>query len=394
MSVADSASERHRAAVAAYRGGDHALALELFRQATADARGGARSWWWRARAAVAAGRTDEAYDAARRAGSLDPTLRGTQLLVDAALRAKHAPIAPRYWRDGGGGRSGVDEAGHVIAPRKAPTSDVPVVTRSLYTGDSLPRLDVDLLDRLNEEYRDKPIVPAPAAVDARSRSRKATQRLEGIDRRIGLRGRRVLEIGCAAGLEVWHLASDFGCDAYGVDVNEYSSWADLRAPGVSFTMADITAGDDLPRDFFDRIISFSVWEHVARPVEMLHEVRRLLRPGGVAQIFAMLYRSAIGSHLYRDIYFPWPHLLFSGDVISDWYVSRGKPPRRASWCNEMTWAQYEDAIVDLGFEVLAVKLDRRPLDEDFLQRFAGELGRYPRDDLATSAFTVTLRRPV
>jgi hypothetical protein len=125
----------------------------------------------------------------------------------------------------------------------------------------------------------------------------------------------------------------------------------------------------------------------------LQQTYNILKPGGIAWILANLYRSPIGSHLYRDIYFPFPHLLFTDDVIAEFLRRQGKPPRGASWVNKVTWAQYERYIEDIGFEILALRFKEHPLDEEFYKRFENELCRYPLFDLTRDSFTVLLRRP-
>jgi hypothetical protein len=51
------------------------------------------------------------------------------------------------------------------------------------------------------------------------------------------------------------------------------------------------------------------------PYAMLHQAEKILKKGGLFYIHANQYRSAIASHLYRQIYFPWPHLIFEDDIV-------------------------------------------------------------------------------
>jgi SAM-dependent methyltransferase len=254
--------------------------------------------------------------------------------------------------------------------------------------------DVELLEALNAEYALKPIVPMAFEYDCDSVAGRSRERLTGIHDRIGLTGLRVLEVGCGAGFEVWYLARHFGADAWGIDVNPRQGWPDLAGEGVHLIEGDIAGEHGLEPASFDRLLSFSVWEHIARPEAALAEAFRLLKPGGLAWIRANLYRGPLASHLYREIQFPFPHLLFQDDVIADALARAGKAAEGAAWVNKLTWEQYEAAILRAGFRIRALKFDLRPLDEAFFARFEDVLGRYPRADLERDFFNVVLEKPV
>jgi len=135
--------------------------------------------------------------------------------------------------------------------------------------------DVDLFEALNAQYAGKPIVPKPPGRDAASRSDKARQRLDHIHQSIGLAGQRVLEFGCGSGYEVWYLAHHFGAEATGVDIAERHAWSVLADERTRFVMADLAVERPFPADHFDRIISFSVFEHVVHPHAALRELYRV-----------------------------------------------------------------------------------------------------------------------
>jgi ubiquinone/menaquinone biosynthesis C-methylase UbiE len=104
--------------------------------------------------------------------------------------------------------------------------------------------------------------------------------------------------------------------------------AEKGVSNVRFSYADGTA---LPfRDgTFDLVLSHSVIEHVANPLEYLKEARRVLAPGGTMLLNTAPYLSSSGSHLpkYR---FPAPlplHLIFgrkAAFAAASW-VGRHKP---------------------------------------------------------------------
>jgi SAM-dependent methyltransferase len=112
----------------------------------------------------------------------------------------------------------------------------------------------------------------------RSRRRDRQQRLgwlrEAFDGIIG----NFLDIGCGEGyvlIDAHHL----GWRTVGIDI------ADGRIPQAHIEGIEYISGDlfevAFPDSSFDAIYMDSVLEHVAEPVRMVGEIRRILRPGGV-----------------------------------------------------------------------------------------------------------------
>ena len=198
------------------------------------------------------------------------------------------------------------------------------------------RYDVELFERLNAEYAERPLVPAPRRYDHEAMIESAIGRLRGVHRAIDLANRKVLEVGCGGGYELWHAAHALGADAWGVDVVERRSWPALAGDRVHLQVADLATLNPFAADTFDRAMSFTVWEHVLHPYRMLVETHRVLRPGGLFWMKANLQRGPQASHLYRHIAFPFPHLLFSDDVISDALARRGVEVDGSAWVNRLT----------------------------------------------------------
>ncbi len=230
------------------------------------------------------------------------------------------------------------------------------------------RYDIELFRSLNNEYRDRRLVPAPRTTNQQSLTAQALTRASGMDRRIGLRGNRVLEIGAGRGHFCDVLASDYGCDVVGVDIVEYETWQEFGS-SCQLLVHDITRDELTSLGTFDRIVSFGVFEHVERPYEGLAAMHRLLRPGGVAYLSANLYRGPKASHRYREVFFPFPHLLFDDDVFAQFYETTTRPHRSAAWVNRLTAAQYREKVRELGFHIRQEWSDRTVLDNEFYDRF-------------------------
>jgi SAM-dependent methyltransferase len=256
-----------------------------------------------------------------------------------------------------------------------------------------PAFDIELMEQLHAECLDHPLVPVAPGRTAPERAERARARLLDVHREIDVADRRVLEIGCGAGYEVWYLSHHFGADAWGLDIVERGAWQALADERTHYVLGDLTAANLFEADTFDRIISFAVWEHIAHPSAALAETFRVLRPGGLAWIKANLHRGPMASHLYADIAFPYPHLLFSDAVIREFMRRHERPVTGASWVNRLSWADYEARIRAIGFRIRALRFTGQPIDEAFYRRFESVLGRYPRSDLAHDFFEVVLEKP-
>ncbi len=256
--------------------------------------------------------------------------------------------------------------------------------------------DLDLFMELNEQYsrNDAALKQASAIKDKDTNPLENTiKRISYVDRFLQFKkGMRVLEIGCGRG----HLSSllklKYGCDVVGVDIRTYPEWEEFQSEGLDLRIHDVSTmnNDDLGN--FDRIIALVVWEHMEHPYAGLTAVKDLLKPAGkgLAYISANLYRGPKASHRYREVFFPWPHLLFEDEVFIQFYRRQGRNNVRAAWVNKLTVAHYEMYLRQLDFEIVRQWTTGTPIDEEFYQRFVDRLGRYPRFDLENDFFHVVL----
>jgi SAM-dependent methyltransferase len=288
-----------------------------------------------------------------------------------------------------------------VARYEPPEADAPAdvsmkVVESVYdTGEEPPRFDVELLEQLNREYAERRVVPAgKAPVFTRNAQLDTARRhVTWAHRNVDLREKRVLDVGCGTGWVAWVLGNEYGCEASGVDVQRRGAWDELGGPRVSYHTVDIATDNPFPPDTFDRIVSYTVLEHVVHPHAVLSTIYDILKPGGLAWLRVNLYAGTQASHRYRDIYFPWPHLLFTDEVVREFDQRAGRPPRGNAWVNRLSWKHYEHYFALIGFTLRDVQFDREPLDREFYERFEGILGRYPEWDLTTNYFTAVVEKP-
>ncbi|MDW9762145.1 methyltransferase domain-containing protein [Sinorhizobium meliloti] len=244
------------------------------------------------------------------------------------------------------------------------------------------KYDLELFQRLNEEYRSKPLVPPnlTAKYDPETLAWRAKNRAKQLSTIFPLEGQRILEVGCGRGEVCRAMTEHFGATAVGVDVEHYDEWS-IPAKNVQLHQVDLTQDNPPDLGLFDHACSFAVWEHVRHPFTLLKRVHAMLKPGGMFYLVANLYRGPQASHRYRQVFFPWPHLLFSDEVFEEFYESIGKPPVGAEWVNQLAIADYHRYFYLVGFAATQIRFDTTPIDEEFYQRFEDKLGRFPRYDL-------------
>jgi len=96
------------------------------------------------------------------------------------------------------------------------------------------------------------------------------------------RNMRVLDYGCGSGYGSARLAST-AASVCGVDVAEDAvehARRTFQHANLSYRCIDPEAALPFPSGSFDTVLSFQVFEHVARPDQYLGEIRRVLIPGG------------------------------------------------------------------------------------------------------------------
>lgn len=253
------------------------------------------------------------------------------------------------------------------------------------------RFDLELFEQLNAEYAAKPSYVTPRQNDAESVRRRGERRADWLAVRFGVRGRRCLEIGCGRGEVTRALAAKYGAEVVGVDVQQYEEWQGPQPSGAVLRQLDISREPSAKLGKFDLIYSFSVWEHMRHPRSALKAVKRLAKRSADIYISANLHRGTQASHRYREVFFPWPHLLFTDEVFEQFYEKRGVKGRRAAWVNHWTAAEYLQCFAELGLSVIDCRYSKPPFDEAFYARFEDILSRYPRRDLERDFINVHLR---
>ena len=254
--------------------------------------------------------------------------------------------------------------------------------------------DLELFRALNEEYREQRLVPKPPALTTASYEEVARRRIATLSKHVDVAGKQVLELGTGRGYTAAQLPEVAGAEhVVGVDIRSYDDWKLHNAERTRFVVGDLASEDLVEPESIDVVVSAVVLEHVTKPIRMLEALHRCLRPDGTAWLYFNLHRGPKASHRYRNLYFPWPHLLFDDPQAAQVLKEEGARGTFA-WVNRMTAAHYVQTCAEIGFEITDVSRKATPIDKhiDFYLRFEDKLGRYPAYDLETDFLMLVLRK--
>lgn len=191
---------------------------------------------------------------------------------------------------------------------------------------------------------------------------------------VTLKGKVVADVGCGDGiidLGIVHAAKPkqlIGFDIVPTDVEELARIA--RAEGACESLPGElqfrTCTDAfLPVEdaTFDVVVSWSAFEHISRPIAVLEEIRRVLKPTGTLMIQLWpFYFSEHGSHLWEWLDEGFAHLSRDEDELAEVVRNHERYDRKYSeyqlnaYLNRITVDDLQRAIQTVGLVINKVEL--------------------------------------
>ncbi len=221
---------------------------------------------------------------------------------------------------------------------------------------------------------------------------KSAKRAERLEVFTPLRGKKLLEIGAGYGINLATWMKHHALDGYGTERdaegfgNSFEASRELFAANGLDPERIIRVSDDiLPFQdaSFDVVYSANVLEHTERPLIVLEEAARVLRPGGILHVEVPNYLSYFEGHYM----IPQPPLVWRW-ILPAWVRLWGRDPAFAYtmrteinpiWCRraiEQINRKYPVTLISTGSEVFLERLVK-PFEFE-MERTASKLGRLIR----------------
>jgi len=130
---------------------------------------------------------------------------------------------------------------------------------------------------------------------------------------------KLLDIGCSFG-GLLYVAQQMGIDSYGLDVSDYAVEYARNLLGQHKIHHGVLDAARYPDDFFDFVTMIEVIEHLDDPAQVLKEIYRILRPGGIAliQTANMAGQQAIKAGANYHYYLPGHLFYFTADNLQEY----------------------------------------------------------------------------
>lgn len=141
-----------------------------------------------------------------------------------------------------------------------------------------------LIDLSNEEWKilyDNEYFGGYTKWHLNQRARDRFQRFNKLKKFSSHKVEKFLDVGCGEGYMLLE-ADNKGLEAVGLDITD-NRIKEAKVDDITFVNSDLLSAD-FPSDHFDCIYMDSVMEHVLNPMDHLMELKRILKPGGVAYI--------------------------------------------------------------------------------------------------------------
>jgi SAM-dependent methyltransferase len=185
----------------------------------------------------------------------------------------------------------------------------------------------------------------------------------------------VLELGCSSGYLLNSFLERQRFSGIGADISPACIATATTDFGDKLRFVQSTAQSiPVADESVDIVYCIDTVEHLSQPHDILMDVYRLMKPGGIFFVHFGPWYNPSGSHLEDIIPFPWPHVLFKMDTLLNvaahlyerpnykaacyWYDDKGK--RRPNpyldhdkwreFLNDLTIRKFKKLLKTLPFE--------------------------------------------
>lgn len=187
---------------------------------------------------------------------------------------------------------------------------------------------------------------------------------------------RILDFGCGKGSMVNNLIS-FGYEAFGCDIKE--SWLESNMANIDSFRQIIKHPYQLPfpDNYFDIVVSTSVLEHAQNTEDIFWEIKRVLKPNGVAMhLFPAKWYLPAEPHIYVPFanYF-WPK------CPKWWLKAWAILGIRHEFQKDLSWRQFADLYYQYSIDGLAYYPNKyyRKLSEEIFGNFENPMVFYVKN---------------
>ena len=175
-----------------------------------------------------------------------------------------------------------------------------------------------------------------------------------------IRGKKVVDFGCGFGFQATAIALAGAQSVLGLEMEpekvEFAT-EQARKAGLASKVRFQTKINLSDYGQFDVILSQDAMEHFSQPKEVLEEMTRLLKPGGLLLMtFGPPWYAPYGAHMQYFVKVPWVHLLFSEKTIMK-VRSRFRNDNATRYSevpgglNQMTLSRFERLVAHSGLKI-------------------------------------------